>query len=249
MTTGVIQQDTPRVRALRTASYLLVFTLTFPVFAVRAQAQDHPVPLGKNPDASVCAECHSDKSKAKYVHTAVSMGCTVCHSVTSTKDSTRITLASPGDQLCFTCHPKSTDKVLHGPYGQGNCIVCHSPHASDFPNQLRAATQDLCMGCHVRSRLKLNKRARTVTVPWGPTLTFEQMKGWQYIGLNRALTANHPVEGHPVTGANTALGKGAPDITCLSCHRPHDSNLANLLLSGVSDETSLCLTCHKSLSL
>jgi len=173
----------------------------------------------------------------------------VCHSITSTATSTQITLVSPVNELCFTCHPKSTEKVLHRPYAEGNCIVCHSPHASDFPAHLLAAPQDICMGCHVRERLQVDRKARTVTLPWGPTLTFAEMKGWTYIGLNKALTADHPVEGHPVTGRNTLLGKGAAEISCLSCHAPHASAHGDLLPPKASSVTALCLTCHKSFAL
>jgi predicted CXXCH cytochrome family protein len=219
---------------------------------VHARPQEHPVPLGENPDPAKCVECHADKSKGEYVHTAIAMGCTTCHAVTSKKGVTAIKLVSPASELCFTCHQKSTDEVLHGPYAQGNCSFCHSPHASDFPNQILASPEDLCMGCHVRARLKVNRRKRTATAPWGVTMTLKQLKGWQYINLNKALTANHPVEGHPVIGPNTAAGKGAPEITCLSCHQPHHSKWANLLPPNLpndkgvmSDQTGLCVTCHK----
>jgi predicted CXXCH cytochrome family protein len=170
----------------------------------------------------------------------------------SNQNTTIIKLVSPANVLCFTCHDKSTDAVLHGPYAQGNCIFCHSPHASDFPNQILASAQDLCMGCHVRARLKVNRLKRTATVPWGVKMKLNQLRGWQYINLNKTLTANHPVEGHPVSGPNAALGKDAPPITCLSCHQPHHSKWRNLLPStlpnrpGVeTDQTALCVTCHK----
>ncbi len=91
-------------------------------------------------------------------------------------------------------------------------------------------------------------------MPWGITLTLDQMKGLLYLGLNSTLTANHPVEGHPVSGPNTAVGPGAPPISCLSCHNPHASNYANLLPKTPPDPAmklckscSLCGDCHKNL--
>ena len=101
------------------------------------------------------------------------------------------------------------------------------------------------MGCHVRSRLKVNAKNRTAKVPWGLTVTFDQLKGGQYIGLNKALHANHPIEGHPVVGPNTAMGKGAAEINCLTCHQPHHSESANLLPAKLGNETALCESCHK----
>jgi predicted CXXCH cytochrome family protein len=208
-------------------------------------AAQHPVPLGKNPDTAICIACHSDKAKGKHVHSAIKMGCTACHVVSQAKGATVVKLIAPAKELCFSCHAKTSEKVLHGPYAQGNCIVCHSPHSSNWPNQLLAPTQELCMGCHVRSRLKVNAKQQTAKVPWGVTLSLNQLKGWQYIGLNKALNADHPVKGHPVSGPNTALGKGAPEINCLSCHQPHHSQSVNLLPANFASQTALCETCHK----
>jgi len=229
----------------RHARYVITFVLCLVVLRTLAQTAQHPVPLGKNPDSTGCIGCHGDKTKGKHVHSAIAMGCTICHEVTSAKGVTLINLVSPANELCFTCHEKSSDKYLHAPYAQGDCIVCHSPHSSDWPDQLLAAPQDICMGCHVRARLKVHNRKRTATVPWGVTLTFDQLKGCQYLGLNKALTANHPVEGHPMTGPNTDLGKGAAPITCLSCHQPHHSKHANLLPPEFSTREELCESCHK----
>ncbi len=230
--------------ASRSAMYIVVTVLCFVALRVGAHAAEHPVPLGKNPDAAKCIECHVDKAKGKHVHSAIAMGCTTCHTVTSQKNATLISLVSPANELCFTCHEKSGEKFLHGPYAQGNCIVCHSPHASDWPDQLLASPQDVCMGCHLRARLKVDEQKRTATVPWGVTLTFDQLKGLQYLGLSKALT-DHPVVGHPVTGPNTDLGKGAVELTCLSCHQPHHSNHMNLLPPKFSTATELCESCHK----
>lgn len=214
----------------------------------------HPVSLPSNVDTSRCSECHSDIGKRKYVHSAMATGCTTCHHVRNQNGATQIVLVSPVTQLCITCHALAADKVLHGPYKSGDCVVCHSPHASDYPDHTWVSAQDTCLGCHAAARLKVNRKKHTATVPWGVTLTFDQMKGLQYLGLNSTLTANHPVDGHPVSGPNTAVGPGAPPISCLSCHKPHASNYANLLPKTPPDPAmklckscSLCADCHKNL--
>jgi len=214
----------------------------------------HPVALASKTADSACSSCHSKIGQGKYVHTAMVMGCTTCHQVKNKKDGTQVVLVAPVTQLCLTCHPLSSDKVLHGPYKAGDCVVCHSPHASDYSYHMWASTQDTCLGCHASARLKVNQEKGTATVPWGVTLTSIQLKGNQFLGLNASLTANHPVEGHPVSGPNTALGPNAPPITCLSCHRPHSSNFANLLPKTPPDPStplcktcSLCVDCHKNL--
>src|SRR6185437_12279431 len=55
-------------------------------------AKTHPVPLDKNTDSAKCVECHADKAQGKFVHTAVSTGCTSCHEVRVNKDVTRVIL-------------------------------------------------------------------------------------------------------------------------------------------------------------
>ena len=97
------------------------------------------------------------------------------------------------------------------------------------------------MGCHTRSRVKVDDAKQTATTPWGQTLTLTQMKGLQYLNLNATETLNHPVEGHPVSGPNTSPKLGP--VTCLSCHRPHASNSANLLLVGPLASMPDCRTC------
>src|ERR1700755_1359171 len=75
------------------------------MFAGRAGAAVHPVPLDKNTDAKKCLECHDDKAKHKFVHSAMQMGCLTCHEIRVTKDVTRVKLitATPV-ALCISCH-------------------------------------------------------------------------------------------------------------------------------------------------
>jgi predicted CXXCH cytochrome family protein len=211
---------------------------------VWADSVVHPVPLQANTESSTCSECHTDIGKGKYIHSAMSMGCTTCHQVHNKQGVTNIKLVSPVTQLCISCHPLASDKVLHRPYRLGDCIVCHSPHATDYVAHTWAPLQDTCLGCHSRSRLKVDEKKKTVTVPWVITLTFEQMKGWMYLNLNKTQTAGHPVAGHPISGPNTPLGPKAPALTCLSCHKAHSSNFSNLLPKTPPDPAlSNCKTC------
>ena len=241
---------------------LILLLVTFMCSPLRSSAQmdvwssggTHPVLLKPDTQSSTCSECHSDIGKGKYVHTALEMGCTTCHKIETANGVTHINLVAPVTQVCLSCHVLAEDKVLHRPYKLGDCVVCHSPHASDFPNHTWAAAQDICLGCHARERLKVDEAKKTATVPWGVTLTFEQLQGCQYLNLNAALTANHPVDGHPVSGPNTAVGPKAPPITCLSCHVPHASNFADLLAKLPPDPSmplcktcGLCSDCHKQM--
>lgn len=104
------------------------------------------------------------------------------------------------------------------------------------------------MACHVRDLLKVNRKTHTLKLPWGATIPFKEMDSWFYLNLDKTHQFNHPVEGHPVSGPNVALGKGAP-ITCLTCHDAHHSTIANLIPPKFQSTTGLCLYCHgKSLT-
>ncbi|HVP49689.1 MAG TPA: cytochrome c3 family protein [Candidatus Bathyarchaeia archaeon] len=203
--------------------------------------KQHPVELAANTPASTCLECHGNLQQGKFVHTAMAMGCTTCHAIATKNGRTSVSLVSDANQLCESCHPLSTEKDLHGPYREGLCVTCHSPHSSDFPDHTWASAQDTCLGCHTRARLKEKPQAQTVTTPWGQTLTMAEMKGWMYLNLNKTLTANHPVEGHPVTGPNRK--PGTPPVSCLSCHKSHASNFTKLLTAGPPGDMPLCKTC------
>ncbi len=52
----------------------------------------HPVPLDKNTDSKKCLECHDDKAKHKFVHSAMQAGCLSCHEIRVNKDVTRVKL-------------------------------------------------------------------------------------------------------------------------------------------------------------
>jgi predicted CXXCH cytochrome family protein len=233
-----------RHRLVLLPTLLTAFVLLLSASPLRADLHQHPVLLPAKIDPAKCLECHKDKATGKYVHTAISMGCTVCHSVANVKGATYITLSSPSTQLCFTCHTLSTDPVQHPPYKEGNCVFCHSPHASNFPAHLYTSPQDVCMACHVRGLMKVNRKTHTLTLSWGATIPFKEMDSWVYLDLDKTHKLNHPVEGHPVSGPNVALGKNAPSITCLTCHDPHHSTVASLIPPKYKNSTNLCLSCH-----
>ncbi len=137
----------------------VLLTWIFLAGAANLSAGVHPVPLEPNTDSKTCAECHEDKAKGKFVHSAVAMGCTSCHEVRSIKGVTRIKLITSTPQaLCITCHADMNAATIHGtvhPPAVRDCIKCHSPHQSDNKYQLLKPTsgdkgQNLCLECHTQ---------------------------------------------------------------------------------------------------
>ena len=136
----------------RAVRFILSFALIFSAGFLSAAI--HPVPLDKNTDSAKCIECHEDKAKGKFVHSAIAMGCTSCHEIRVAKDVTRVKLitATPA-ALCLTCHADKNAADLKGtvhPPAVRDCLKCHSPHQSDYKYQLLKPesgdkSQNLCL--------------------------------------------------------------------------------------------------------
>jgi len=205
--------------------------------AVRAAAEEHPVPLPKDAD---CASCHEDKTKGKAVHSAIAMGCTTCHEVKTEGETTTVNLVAPKDQLCFTCHEKSKEEYRHGPYDKGQCVTCHDPHTSDFPKQLRADGNNLCLECHAE-RTKL---ADSISLFSTQTITKAQFEAIPKIVPNAAVKLGHPFARHPMADVPDPL-RGTK-MSCLSCHEPHYSKAEQLIVIAKTNNGDVCGACHEA---
>lgn len=208
--------------------------------ALRLNAGEHPVPLEKNTDAAKCLECHEDKSKGSHVHSAIAMGCTTCHEVKVEKDTTNVDLISPKEELCFTCHEKSKEATLHGPYAKGQCVACHDPHVSDFDKQLRAEGNALCLECHSSRR-----PAGKLSVFKGAfEFTEEEAAAIPRIGLDPTMKMGHPMGMHKVDGPDPA--HPGQKISCLSCHENHASDREKLVRTVEVNKKKMdaCDACH-----
>ena len=225
--------------SVRTISTLLLASLAL---ALPIVAAEHPVPLEKDVD---CATCHEDKTKGKAVHSAIAMGCTTCHEVKTENDVTTVNLVAPKEELCFTCHEKSQDAVRHLPYDQGQCVVCHDPHTSDNPKQLRQPVVQLCFSCHGTQQpgVTVTGDTGTVTLPGNQSISVQEYGKAPKLGLDRSGTSGHPIMGHPFSGPDPR-SKGA-QMTCLSCHQPHSSKIQFLMPPDVKNDLELCTRCHQ----
>jgi len=222
--------------------FLLLLVLAWGLPAVAAE---HPVPLPKDVQDKNCLECHDDKTKGKAVHSAMQMGCSTCHSVKTDGNSTTVELVSSKNELCFTCHEKSKEEVLHKPYEQGQCTTCHSPHSSDFAKQTRAETNALCLACHADR----NVTGQKVTLFEGQDISAEDFANIPKVLPNDKAIAGHPWAGHPVGGMPDPTNP-AQKMSCLSCHEQHASGQASLVRAIKADKNDknadICNTCHQA---
>lgn len=117
------------------------------------------IPTGKVED--VCFGCHINKvgwTGMKHIHGPVGTGdCTICHDPHGGNNPNQLWADGKG-KLCVVCHedkkkylaetPRQKLRV-HAILTARGCVVCHSPHATDYKFQLLAEINDLCASCHV----------------------------------------------------------------------------------------------------
>ena len=216
---------------------LLILAWGLPVVAA-----EHPVPLPKDVQDKNCLECHDDKTKGKAVHSAMQMGCSTCHSIKTDGNSTTVELVSPKNELCFTCHEKSKEEVLHKPYQQGQCTTCHSPHSSDFAKQTRAETNALCLACHADR----NVTGQKVTLFEGQDISAEEFAEAPKILPNDKAQIGHPFASHPVSGMADPTNP-SQKISCLSCHEQHASSQQSMVRVAKNEKNGdICNACHQA---
>jgi predicted CXXCH cytochrome family protein len=224
----------------------------------------HPVPLEPNTNPATCIECHEDKAKGKFVHSAIATGCTSCHEIRVTKDVTRVKLTTTTTQaLCISCHADMNAATIKGtvhPPAVRDCVKCHSPHQSDNKYQLLKATsgdkgQNLCLDCHTQGLNVPEKGSRHAALDMGcetchaPHKTGE--KGKQEFDYH--LTKSTPalcLDCHDPTSADLIKAhQGQPFGTanCVQCHNPHQSAQAHLMqkFTHAPFEGGACDTCHQ----
>jgi len=206
---------------------------------------EHPFIQPSAIKSETCLTCHPDKKEGKFVHPAVAMGCANCHQANSEDGRTAIALVAADGELCAMCHEPKKDPVLHVPYREGQCLICHDPHTSNFPRQVRAETNLLCLSCHGVNQpdVKVNQEIKMVSLLGGRTLTLDDYRQAVKIGLDRSGTKGHPIVGHPISGRDPRNKDAA--LNCLSCHAAHSSALANLMPANVKNRFELCTLCHQ----
>lgn len=221
-----------------------------------APAKDGKVVLTQASAKELCLTCHSDKAeqieKAKVQHPGAAGDCTDCHSPHAGK--------SPGFpkpdavNVCLSCHSDQAEQGkkahVHQPaFGQG-CATCHEPHGGDNPKLLRASQPNrLCLECHgPDAQPKKLEAEHMVTIFDGKVrLPENYFAGVPVLPIKYGL--GHPVDKHPVVDQMdpTDTTKVRQPMNCATCHQPHASAEANLLVKDQANNMAFCASCHKDL--
>lgn len=220
--------------------------------------------------AQSCLDCHPDLAEGKSVHAAVSMGCESCHSAIDPstiphKKKNKIARGLSAEQpdLCYGCHDQSlfTKKVVHAAVFMG-CTGCHNPHASANAKLLVSPTPGLCFNCHDKAAFTKKNVHQPVasgdcTVCHNPhsgenpSLLTSVVPDLCLMCHDKMSSGRHVLAGygpgdHPVSGKADPSHPGS-DLSCISCHGPHSSDFASLVVAETGNPRSLCLVCHQKI--
>ena len=234
------------------------------MLALPAIAAVHPVPLDKNTDAKKCLECHEEKSKHKFVHSAMQAGCLGCHEIRVNKDVTRVKLiTATTTALCFSCHADKKAADIKGtvhPPAVRDCLTCHDAHSSDNKNQLLKPASgeekdNLCLSCHKTGLHVAEKGSRHAALDMGcDTCHTTHKTGAEPTAENRFhLTKATPalcVDCHDVKDADLQKKHSNQPFgtaNCVQCHDPHQSDSPKLMakFQHVPFQGNGCDTCHQ----
>ena len=199
-------------------------------------AKQHPVPLEKNTDPAKCVGCHGDKTKGKFVHSAMATGCLSCHEIRVNKSATHVKLVkATAVKVCLQCHSdKDVAQVkgrIHSPAIRG-CIKCHDPHTSSNKNLLlkptsgASADENLCLQCHTTGLNTPEKGSRHAALDMGC----------------ETCHVSHKTGDRGTRQFDFHLTKDTPAL-CVDCHDPADKNLVSAH-QGQPFAKADCLTCH-----
>jgi predicted CXXCH cytochrome family protein len=245
--------------------------LALGIFVANAYAGKHPVPLDPNTDPAKCIECHEDKAKGPFVHTAISMGCLSCHEIRVIKsreknreDVTRVKLIkATATSQCLSCHDdmkkSAGNSVVHAPVTR-NCLTCHDPHVSANKYQLKkpeagGRNENLCLECHNQGLNVPQKGSRHAALDAGcDTCHVTHKTGSADKRDNRYhLTKDAPalcLDCHDAKDAQFAEAHHNQPVAtadCLTCHDPHQSDKPKLAqrFEHAPFEAGSCDTCHQ----
>jgi predicted CXXCH cytochrome family protein len=204
------------------------------------------------PDAkSLCLTCHDDKQKqidtAKVQHPgAAASDCVDCHSPHA---SQKPGLAKTDPvSICVSCHTDQAEQHkkahLHQPAFEQGCATCHEPHGGDNAKLLRASTPNqLCLECHGPDRNPVKVEADHLVTIFDGKVRLPEDYFSKVVVLPIKYGAGHPTDHHPVTDRMDG-DKVKMQINCLTCHQPHSSTQAGLLVKDQTNNMAFCSSCH-----
>ena len=244
---------------------LPIFTLLFILFSFGAISAA---------EKETCLKCHKKLTTGKFVHKALDMGCTSCHTAINAKavphkKTNALTrgLSSEQPELCYGCHDQGifTKKNVHPAVSMG-CTGCHNPHSSKNAKLLTSKPPALCFTCH--DKAGFTRKFVHAPVASGDCMTCHSPHSTDEMALLLNKPAVVCLQCHPdaqhgqhspshqLPVSDQAEGKtllpelrdpSRPDkpFYCGSCHMPHSAATAPLFRFRGKSEKDFCTHCHK----
>lgn len=219
-------------------------------------AKDGKVVLTNSDTRALCVTCHAEQAekieKAKVQHPGAQGECVSCHNPHAGK--TPGFIQPDPVNACLTCHSDQSEQMkkahLHKPAFQTGCSTCHEPHGGNNAKLLRASTvNSLCLECHgpEMSPQKLPNEHMVAIFNGQVKLPETYFRRVPLISMKYGL--GHPVEKHPVKDQMDPndVTKVRVPINCGTCHQPHSSKEADLLVKDQGNNVAFCASCHKDL--
>ncbi len=141
----------------------------------------------------------------------------------------------------------SGEKVVsyHAPYDAGDCSICHQYNDVKNPGRVKAAVNDLCLGCHDDFKETLARKyshpaAQQSCLNCHNPHDSKQPKLLLEDSGTLCLSCHQQIKQIALDSKvkHDAITQGDK---CVNCHNPHGSNVEHLL---VQLPMQLCLQCH-----
>jgi predicted CXXCH cytochrome family protein len=205
-----------------------------------------------------CSSCHDPHVSQKkglfnpVFHPPFTDGdCASCHKATAAGTAPIAPAASlnaKGADLCTPCHgdfPERFKKAwTHAPAKSGDCVACHSPHASKEKHLVASPPVLLCTSCHESIAKDLAAKSVHPPVKDGSCAKCHDAhagdlkKGLVKAGGDLCFPCHAPEKALLKARVQHApFAKG----DCGKCHDPHASNTAAQLRAPAAE---LCRKCH-----
>jgi predicted CXXCH cytochrome family protein len=221
-----------------------------------------PSQIRISPLAKLCNDCHDPVATKKHIHDPVAKGeCLSCHPAHGSKEPKL--LNASGRSLCFECHEEmkpaaAGSREIH--LAKEDCAGCHLPHESDYANLLTKPPLELCFGCHedLKQRMQSDEFRHEAVTEGQACSECHRAHTSTLSALLREPAGDLCYSCHEELKARVDASKfrhqPVEDQTCGSCHLPHSSRYANLLLAESPagsyapydpERYALCFSCHE----
>jgi predicted CXXCH cytochrome family protein len=218
-----------------------------------APAKDGKVVLTQAKVKDLCVTCHDDKAKlietAKVQHPGAAGDCTDCHSPHA---SSRPGLPKTDPvNICLSCHSGQSEEMkkahLHQPAFVQGCSTCHEGHGGNHDHLLRAEGNALCLECHSSDTKPVQAEGDHIITIFNGKVRLPENYFNQVTRLPLKYGLGHPIQNHPTSDlVDPRDNKVSVKLSCLSCHQPHASAQAGLLVKDQTNNLAFCATCHKA---